>query len=167
MNPHVLAGSSRGELTLLRGGAEIATQRVALRTVQRSTTTAVAVGVVMPALFGIAYPESNFRGLRRGRGGVSPPLGLRAGAAATPVAGAGAAWVLLGTVPTVPALGAHRTGKRYRREVIGDGYRHSYERESSCAPRVEASARSRPGRGLDSVRLRLAGSPARASTVTV
>ncbi|MBH0776458.1 serine/threonine-protein kinase [Nocardia bovistercoris] len=135
VNPYVLPGTGTGELTLIRDGVEIAVQRVEFSTAQRSTTTAVAVGVVLLALFGIAYLESNFRVLRRGRGGVGNYAGLCAAAAVTAVAVVGAAWVLIGTSPTVPtlvvaatvaigagaaaAVGARRMGKRYRHQRGG------------------------------------------------
>lgn len=130
VNPYVMAGTGTGELTLLRGGTEIAHQRVEFRTEQPAYTTAVAVGVALLALLAIAYLESNLRALRRGRGALANSAGLTASAVATAVAVAGVAWVLLGTQPTVPALavsaliaagagvaaaaGARRMGARYR-----------------------------------------------------
>ncbi|MEV0354959.1 serine/threonine-protein kinase [Nocardia sp. NPDC050697] len=130
VNPYVVAGTGTGELTLLRDGVEIGTQRVEYRTTQSAFTTAVAVGVALLALLALAYLESNFRALRRGRGALANSAGLVVSAAATAVAVAGAAWVLLGIQPTVPALalsaliaagagvaaaaGARRMGKRYR-----------------------------------------------------
>ncbi|MFC8043193.1 protein kinase [Nocardia sp. NPDC057353] len=130
VNPYIMAGTGTAELTLLRGGAEIATQRVGFRTAQPAISTAVAVGVALLALLAFAYLESNLRALRRGRGALANTAGLVVSAAAAAVAVAGAAWVLLGTQPTVPALavaalgaagagvaaasGARRMGKRYR-----------------------------------------------------
>lgn len=101
VNEHVMAGTLTGELVLLRNGAEIATQRVELRTVQRSTTTATAGCVVLLALFAFAYLESNMRRLRSGRGGFANILGLSVSAALLAVALLGARWVLLAAPPTV------------------------------------------------------------------
>ncbi len=101
VNEHVMAGTLTGELVLLRNGAEIAAQRVELRTVQRSTTTVTAGGVVLLALFALAYLESNTRRLRSGRGGFANALGLAVSAALLAVALLGARWVLLAVPPTV------------------------------------------------------------------
>ncbi|WP_043672911.1 serine/threonine-protein kinase [Nocardia vulneris] len=101
VNEHVMAGTLTGELVLLRNGAEIATQRVELRTVQRSTTTVTAGCVVLLALFALAYLESNMRRLRSGRGGFANALGLAVSAALLAVALLGARWVLLAVPPTV------------------------------------------------------------------
>ncbi|UGT62294.1 serine/threonine-protein kinase [Nocardia asteroides] len=130
VNPYIVAGTGTAELTLLRGETAVATQRVEFRTAQSALTTAAAVGIALLALLSLAYLESNLRALRRGRGAFANSAGLTVSAAATAVAVAGAAWVLLGTQPTVPALvvaallgaaagaasasGARRMGKRYR-----------------------------------------------------
>ncbi|MGX1777897.1 protein kinase domain-containing protein [Nocardia brasiliensis] len=101
VNEHVMAGTLTGELVLLRNGAEIATQRVELRTVQRSTTTVTAGCVVLLALFSLAYLESNMRRLRSGRGGFANTLGLAVSAALLALALLGARWVLLAVPPAV------------------------------------------------------------------
>lgn len=130
VNPYVLAGTVAGELTLSRNGTEVGTQRMKLETRQRSTTTAVAAGVVLLVLFAAAYVESNMRGLRRGRGGFANSVGLAVSAAVLAVAVVGAAWVLLGRAPSIAglvvcacvgvaagiaaAIGCGRIGERYR-----------------------------------------------------
>ncbi|MGW4844172.1 protein kinase domain-containing protein [Nocardia brasiliensis] len=101
VDEHVMAGTLTGELVLLRNGAEIATQRVELRTAQRSTTTVTAGCVVLLALFALAYLESNMRRLRSGRGGFANTLGLAVSAALLAVALLGARWVLLAVPPAV------------------------------------------------------------------
>ncbi|WP_433680183.1 protein kinase domain-containing protein [Nocardia sp. CA-119907] len=130
VNQHVLAGHLDGELTLLRNGTEIATQRFALRTTQRPTLTAASAAIVILALFAAAYVESNTRTLRRGRGGIANVIGLSASSAMLAGAVAGGAWILRGTPPTIATLavsavlgagagvgiafGARRIGRRRR-----------------------------------------------------
>ncbi len=128
VNSHVLAGNLDGELTLLRSGTEIATQRIEFRTTQHPTRTAAAAAVVVLALFAVAYLESNTRTLRRGHGGFANIIGLSASSAVLAAAVSGAAWILRNTAPTLTtlsvtavlaagagvaaALGARRIGKR-------------------------------------------------------
>ncbi|WP_433756615.1 protein kinase domain-containing protein [Nocardia sp. CA-135398] len=128
VNSHVLAGNFDGELTLLRSGTEIATQRIEFRTTQRPTRTAAAAAVVVLALFAVAYLESNTRTLRRGHGGLANIIGLSASSAILAAAVSGAAWILRNTPPTITtlsvtavlaagagvaaALGVRRIGKR-------------------------------------------------------
>ncbi|WP_433726352.1 protein kinase domain-containing protein [Nocardia sp. CA-129566] len=130
VNQRVLAGNFDGELTLLRNGTEIATQRVALHTTQRPTLTAASAAIVILALFAAAYVESNTRALRRGHGGIANFIGLSASSAMLAGAVAGGAWILRGTPPTVAtvavsavlaagagvgvAFGARRIGRRRR-----------------------------------------------------
>lgn len=130
VNRYVMAGTLTGELVLLRNGSEIATERVEFRTVQRPTTTVTAAGVVLLALFSVAYLESNMRRLRRGRGGFANSFGLTISAALFSVALVGAVWILLGHPPMVlttagsavlaaaagsaASVGARRIGKRHR-----------------------------------------------------
>ncbi|WP_167473207.1 serine/threonine-protein kinase [Nocardia arthritidis] len=130
VNRYVIAGMLPAELSLRRNGTEVATQRLRLRSTQPPTTTATAVGVVVLALFALAYIESNMRVLRRGRGGFANSVGLMLSAALLAVALVGAAWILLdqpATVATVAvsaalaaaaglatSFGARRIGKRYR-----------------------------------------------------
>ena len=130
VNPYVLAGRTTAELTIQTGQTTTATYRFGIRTTQRATTTAVAAGVVLLALFAAAYAESLLRALRRGRSRFSGSVGLPAVAAAMAVAVAGGVWVLLGREPTVPTLGgavvlaaasgiaatvgASRIGEKYR-----------------------------------------------------
>ncbi|WP_433194202.1 serine/threonine-protein kinase [Nocardia sp. CA-107356] len=104
VNPHVLAGHLDGELTLLRNGTEIATQRVELHTTQRPTLTAASAAIVILALFAAAYLESNTRTLRRGHGGFANTIGLSASSAISAAAVAGGAWILRGTPPTIATL---------------------------------------------------------------
>ncbi|MEV5834310.1 protein kinase [Nocardia sp. NPDC052112] len=130
VNSHVLAGSLDGQLTLSRSGNEIATQRIQFRTTGRPTHTVAAAAIVVLALFGVAYLESNTRTLRRGHGGFANIIGLSASAAILAAAVAGGAWILRDTPPTITtlavtavlaaaagvaaALGAQRIGKRRR-----------------------------------------------------
>ncbi|WP_223885194.1 hypothetical protein [Nocardia colli] len=130
VNRYVMAGTLTGELVLLRNGSEIGTERVEFHTVQRPTMTATAVGVVLLALFSLAYLESNMRRLRRGRGGFANSFGLTISAALFSVALVGAVWILFGHPPMVlttagsavlaaaagsaASVGARRIGKRYR-----------------------------------------------------
>ncbi|WP_433623297.1 protein kinase domain-containing protein [Nocardia sp. CA-120079] len=130
VNSHVLAGNLDGELTLLRSGTEIATQRIEFRTTQNPTRTAAAAVIVVLVLFAVAYLESNTRTLRRGRGGLANIIGLSASSVILSAAVAGGAWILRGTPPTsttlavagvlaagagvAAALGARRIGKRHR-----------------------------------------------------
>ncbi|MEU0504058.1 serine/threonine-protein kinase [Nocardia sp. NPDC005998] len=100
----VLAGDLDGELTLLRNGTEIATQRVELHTTQRPTLTAASAVIVILALFAAAYVESNARTLRRGHGGIANFIGLCASSAMLAWAVAGGAWIFRGTPPTVATL---------------------------------------------------------------
>ncbi|GAA5072698.1 serine/threonine-protein kinase [Nocardia iowensis] len=130
INQYVMAGTLTGELVLLRNGSAIAAERVELQTAQRPTTTATAAGVVLLALFSLAYLESNMRRLRRGRGGFANSIGLAVSASLLAVALVGAAWILLEHPPTTvttagsaafaaaaglaASLGARRIGKRHR-----------------------------------------------------
>ncbi|MFD0363920.1 serine/threonine-protein kinase [Nocardia sp. GCM10030253] len=130
VNPHMLAGTLDGKVALLRDGTEIATHRVELRTTQPAAMTALAVAIVVVALFAGAYLESNMRALRRGRGGFANSAGLVVSSAIGAVAVVGAVWILLDRPPTVTTLivgavlagaaglatsvGARRMGKRYR-----------------------------------------------------
>ncbi|MFC9436503.1 serine/threonine-protein kinase [Nocardia sp. NPDC057030] len=127
---YVLAGTLTGNLVLLRNGSEIAVERVEFHTVQPPATTATAAGIVLLGLFSLAYLKSNMRRLRRGRGGFANSLGLMISAALLAIALVGAAWILLGHPPMVPAtvgsaalataagsaasVGARRIGKRRR-----------------------------------------------------
>lgn len=130
VNPYVLAGNLTGQLQLLDGETTTGTYRFGMRTSQSPLTTAVAVGVVVLALFAAAYIESYIRALRRGRSRLSGSLGLPLSAAGLAVAVVGAAWVLLGHEPTLPTVigsvavaaaagiaatvGAMRIGRKYR-----------------------------------------------------
>ncbi|MEV2221617.1 protein kinase [Nocardia vinacea] len=130
VNSHVLAGNLDGELTLLRSGNEIATQRIEFRTNQSPTRTAAAAAIVVLALFAVAYLESNTRTLRRGHGGLANIIGLSVSSVILSAAAAGGAWILRDTPPTsttlavaavlaagaggAAALGARRIGKRHR-----------------------------------------------------
>ncbi|MFI7665905.1 protein kinase [Nocardia sp. NPDC049526] len=129
VNSHVLAGNLDGELTLLRSGTEIATQRIEFRTTQSPTRTAAAAVIVVFFLFAVAYLESNTRTLRRGHGGLANIIGLSVSSAILSAAVAGGAWILRDTPPTsttlavaavlaagagvAAALGARRIGKRH------------------------------------------------------
>jgi serine/threonine-protein kinase len=133
VNPYLLAGRTTAVLTVLNGQTPTATYRFALASTQPATTTGLAVGAVVLALFTLAYAESYLRGLRRGRSRVSASVGLPLSAAGSAVATVGAVWVLLGHEPTVTTLvasavlaaaagiaatiGAMRVGRtfRYRR----------------------------------------------------
>jgi hypothetical protein len=104
VNPYLLAGQLTGEVIVRNGQAPATTYRFGIHTKQRALTTALAVGVVVLALFAAAYVESYIRTLRRGRSRVSGSFGLTLSAAALAVAAVGAAWVLLGREPTIATL---------------------------------------------------------------
>ncbi|MFI9505019.1 protein kinase [Nocardia sp. NPDC052566] len=104
VNRFILGGTVPGKVTLLRNGTEIATHQVEFRTAQPPTTTATAAGIVVLALFALAYLESNIRTLRRGRGGFANALGLGLSAALLATATLGACWILLNRPPTLPTL---------------------------------------------------------------
>ncbi len=128
VNQYVLAGRLTGELALSRNGSQTAAYRFGVRTPQRATTTATAVGLLLLLLSAAAYAESNARTLRRGGARVAATVGLAISTGLLGVAAAGAAWVLLGREPTLLgvigcaaggvaaglAVGCRRVGKRYR-----------------------------------------------------
>ncbi|WP_067721585.1 serine/threonine protein kinase [Nocardia yamanashiensis] len=130
VNQYVVAGDLTGELTLSRNGSETASYRFGVHTEQKSLTTATAFGVLLLVLFAGAYAESNSRALRHGRARFASTVGLAVSAGLLGIAAVGAAWVLLGTEPTVAAVivcgavgvgaglalaaGFRRLGKRYR-----------------------------------------------------
>ena len=104
VNPYLLAGQLTGQITVRNGEAPAATYRFGIHTKQRALTTAVAIAVVVLAMFAAAYVESYIRTLRRGRSRVSGSFGLTLSAAALAVAAVGAAWVLMGREPTITTL---------------------------------------------------------------
>ncbi|MEC3957211.1 protein kinase [Nocardia sp. CDC153] len=130
VNRYVLAGQLTGELALSHNGSQTAAYRFGMKTAQRSTTTATAVGLLLLLLFAGAYAESNARTLRRGSARFTASVGLAVSAGLLGVAAVGAAWMLLGREPTLPAVivcaaggvaaglalaaGCRRVGKRYR-----------------------------------------------------
>jgi serine/threonine protein kinase len=130
LNPYLLAGRTTAELSILSDGIPTATYRFGMQSVQPAKTTAVAAGVLVLALFAVAYVESFTRALRRGRSRFSASFGLPLCAAALAVAVVGAVWVLLGREPTMQTvvgsaalaaaagiagtIGAMRIGRRYR-----------------------------------------------------
>ncbi|MBL1078551.1 protein kinase [Nocardia sp. 2] len=130
LSPYVIAGDLTGELTLSRNGAEVGSYRFDARTTQRPVTTATAAGVLLLALFALAYAESNARSLRHGSARFAATVGLTVSAGLLGVAAFGVAWILLGREPTITALivgavggaaagfalaaGCRRVGKRYR-----------------------------------------------------
>jgi serine/threonine-protein kinase len=130
LNPYVLAGRTTAVLTVLNGQTPTATYRFGLSSTQPATTTGLAVGAAVLALFAGAYLESYLRALRRGRSRISASVGLPLCAAGLAVAVVGAAWVLLNREPTVTTLvvsatlaavagvaatiGAMRVGRTYR-----------------------------------------------------
>ena len=130
INPYLIAGRTTAQLTVLNGQTTTATYRFGIRTTQRATTTAVAVGTVVLALFAAAYLESYLRALRRARNRFSSSVGVPVSSAGLAVAVVGAVWVLLGREPTVATLvgcaalaaaagiaaasGAMRIGRKYR-----------------------------------------------------
>lgn len=136
---YLVAGELTGELSLLQAGQVTQTWRFPVRTEQSAITTAVAVGVALVLLFALAYLESYLRNLRRGRGRISATVGVPIVAGVIAVGVIGAAWVLLGSQPTVTtlvvsvtlavlagvaaAIGSGRIGRRrrYRRAHRGDG----------------------------------------------
>lgn len=104
VNRYVLAGALTGQLVIKQGETITATQYFAIRTTQPAYTTALAVGVVVLALFAAAYVESYIRALRRGRNRVSGSFGLPFSAAVLSVAMVGAVWVVLGREPTIATV---------------------------------------------------------------
>ena len=130
VNPYVLAGRLTAEVTVLSGETPVSSYRFGIRTTNSAFTTAAAVLVVVVTLFAAAYVESYIRALRRGRSRFSGSFGLPLSAAALAVAAVGAAWIVLGTEPTVDTLtgsatiaatagvaatiGAMRIGRKYR-----------------------------------------------------
>ena len=104
VNPYLLAGRLTAELVVHKGESSVSTYRFAIRTKQSALTTGLAVGVVVLALFAVAYIESYIRTLRRGRSRVSGSFGLTLSAAALGVAAVGAVWVLMGREPTIATL---------------------------------------------------------------
>ncbi|QLY30249.1 protein kinase [Nocardia huaxiensis] len=130
LSPYVAAGDLTGELTLSRNGSEVAAYRFGVRSTQRSVTTALAAGIVLLALFALAYAESNARSLRRGSARFAATVGLTVSAGLLGVAAMGVSWILFGHEPTVTtlvlgavggaaagfalAMGCRRVGKRYR-----------------------------------------------------
>ncbi|WP_176581961.1 serine/threonine-protein kinase [Nocardia inohanensis] len=130
VNQYVVAGDLTGQLTLSRNGSDTATYRFGVHTAQRSLTTAAAFAILLLMLFATAYAESNSRALRHGHARFASTVGLAVSAGLLGVAAVGAAWVLLGTEPTVAAViacaaggvaaglafaaGLRRVGKRYR-----------------------------------------------------
>lgn len=103
-NPYVVAGRTPAVLTVRSDGTPPATYRFGMTSVQPATTTALSAGLVVLALFGVAYTESYLRALRRGRGKFSASIGLPLSATVLAVAIVGAAWVLMGREPTVATL---------------------------------------------------------------
>jgi predicted lysophospholipase L1 biosynthesis ABC-type transport system permease subunit len=104
VNPYLLTGRLTAELVVHKGESSSSTYRFAIRTKQSALTTGLAVGVVVLALFAVAYIESYIRTLRRGRSQVSGSFGLTLSAAAVGVAAVGAVWVLMGREPTIATL---------------------------------------------------------------
>jgi hypothetical protein len=96
VNPYLLTGRLTAELVVHKGESSSSTYRFAIRTKQSALTTGLAVGVVVLALFAVAYIESYIRTLRRGRSRVSGSFGLTLSAAAVGVAAVGAVWVPMG-----------------------------------------------------------------------
>jgi serine/threonine-protein kinase len=84
------------ELVVHKGESSSSTYRFAIRTKQSALTTGLAVGIVVLALFAVAYIESYIRTLRRGRSRVSGSFGLTLSAAAAGVA-ATVGWLRVGT----------------------------------------------------------------------
>ncbi|MFI6867520.1 hypothetical protein [Nocardia sp. NPDC050406] len=130
VNQYVLAGDLTGEVTVSRGGIDTAAYGFGVHTTQRPYLTAAAIAILLLALFSGAYAESNSRALRRGNAPFAATVGLTVSTALFAVAGAGAAWVLLGTALTpvgliacaalgaaagfVAAIAGRRMGRRYR-----------------------------------------------------
>jgi hypothetical protein len=104
VSPYLLAGRLTAELVVHEGESSAASYRFPIRTTQSPLTTALAVGIVVLALFAVAYVESYIRTLRRGRSRVSGSFGLTLSAAALGVAAVGAVWVLMGREPTIATI---------------------------------------------------------------
>ncbi len=130
LNPYIVAGRMTGDLTMSVPEGTPLSYRFGMRSTQSAMTTALALAVVVLALFAAAYVESYIRALRRGRSRFSGSFGLPLAAAGLGFAVVGAAWILLGREPTVPTLigtgalaftsglaavfGAMRIGYKYR-----------------------------------------------------
>jgi len=104
VNPYLVAGTTTGELTLTKNGIPTAHYQFAMRSSQRAVTTALAVGAVLAALFGVAHIESCLRSLRRRRSRISAALGLPVASAVLAVAAALIIWVLTGRELSVQTL---------------------------------------------------------------
>ena len=143
VNRYLLAGRTTAVLTVLDGEAVTATYRFTLTSTQPATTTGLAVGIVVLALFAAAYLESYLRGLRRGRGRISASVGIPLSAAGLAVTVVGAAWVLLGHEPTVATVAASAAlaavaGIAATIGALRLGRAHSYRRSRRALERALA-----------------------------
>jgi hypothetical protein len=109
---YLLAGRVTGQVELLNGAAVVARWQFPVRTAQTGIISLPGGIAVLVLLFSIAYVESSFRSLRRGRRKVSATLSLVVMGALLTIALEGVLWLTVGheptvaTVVTVAALGA-------------------------------------------------------------
>lgn len=150
VNRYLMAGTLTGELSLLQAGTVTATEHFPIHTLQSATTTAVAAGAVVLALFSAAYLESFLRSLRRGRRRYTASLGAPVVAAALAVAAVAAAWVLTGRPPTTAAVAttvvlAALAGAAAAVGAWRIGRHRRYRRIHRSAPRNPGAPATRPG----------------------
>lgn len=99
-NPYVISGVTSAELRISDGDKTTASYRFGMRSTQSAAMTAFTGGVVLIALFALAYVESFTRTLRRGRIGLSQRIGLQIAAAILSVAMVAGVWIAVGREPT-------------------------------------------------------------------
>lgn len=135
VNRFVLAGRVPAEIMVLRGGTPVGTYRFVLSSTQPATVTVTSLATLVLLLLATAYVESNLRVLRRGRESPASLVAVPLFSAAFAVGVVIAAWVLLGTPPTVAtlavsaglaavaglaaAIGSSRAGRRARARRSG------------------------------------------------
>lgn len=104
VNRYLLAGNLPAEVTVLRDHAPLGAQRITLSSKQSGVATVMAGATVVVVLIAGAYLESHLRVLRRGRERPSSVIAVPLFAAVLAAAIVAAAWILLGTPPTVATL---------------------------------------------------------------
>jgi serine/threonine-protein kinase len=130
LNPYVIAGQMTAELTVLNGADVTATYRFGMRSTQPATTTALAAGAVLLALFALSYLEATMRAMRQARSRVMGIIRMPLSAAALAVAVVAGVWVVSSREATLTtlagsaalaalagiaaAIGALRIGRSYR-----------------------------------------------------
>jgi fatty acid desaturase len=103
-NRHVLAGTVPAEITVLRDHTALGSERFTLSSNQSALATALAAATLIVVMICCAYLESHLRLLRRGRERPASMVAVPLFAAVLAAAVVVAAWILLGTPPTVVTL---------------------------------------------------------------